>query len=143
MITSKSILNLLESFFIGGISNYSSREVHIYLNPDLSDIIDMTKTARDEQRSLTLVRVVVDAKKKLIYAADAYGVDHSDIRNSVKLNLKVPWVVDAIANIKNGKLISNNVFVPDDKVKDVKQFNWKFVDKYIKNFSDDLLISCR
>lgn len=140
MISSKEILRLVESFLMGDISKFS-QEFYIYINPDSSDIIEMVKDAREEQRQLSGLRIVADAKTQKVYASDAYRVDHLDIRRSVGLLISgAPWILDLLATVKSGNIVFQSVFIPDGHVKqEIHKYNWDFVKKYIKNFSLEIL----
>lgn len=134
VITSNRINKILESFLLGDISKFS-QEFYIYSNPDSSDIAEMVKTARDEQRQLTGIRVVADAKKQTVYVTDAFLVDHNDIRKSVKLPNTVPWIIDGLATYESGKFVFKSVFIPDGQIKqEIQNYNWSFANRYIKNF---------
>lgn len=138
VISANKINKILESFLLGDISRFS-QEFYIYSNPDSSDIAEMVKTARDEQRQLTGIRVVADAKKQIVYVTDAFLVDHNDIRKSVKLPNNVPWIVDGLATYESGKFVFKSVFNLDGRInQEIQKYNWSFVSRYVKNFPSKL-----
>ena len=133
MITSKHIIQISEEYAFLGKS--LGHPVEIYKNPASSDLLDMVKFANNQKRQLRKVRFVADSKSKVVYVADAYLIEHNNIRKIVGLptypTRNDSWVLDGIADYTSGKLY---LLVCSPTVGNFS-FNWEFVDRYVPGVS--------
>jgi hypothetical protein len=133
MITSKQIIKLSEEYAAMGKSQ--GYQVEIYKNPASSDLSALVKFAKEHNRQLRKVRFVADAKTKTVYVADAYLIEHNDIRKIVGLptypTRNDSWVLDGIADYVSGKL---NLITCSPTVGNFS-FSWEFVDRYVPGVS--------
>lgn len=136
MITSKQII---ETFVGSGIAY--GETINIYENPSSSDFLSLSKEAKSNNRKLEDIRFIVNAKKQVVYVADAEICTHEDIRRIMSLPLMWNriidyWLIDGLARKTGGgaKIRHCTLFVENFQ----HNWNWSFASKYISGFSEYL-----
>ncbi len=136
MIKSKHIIEISEKYSSSGQA--MGHRVEVFEDPTSSDILSLSKNAKDEGRKLESVRFIADATSKKVYVADAYNVTHDHIRQFEGYPSRFSntgnstyHLIEGLATVQNGKLFIKNC----DRYKESFQYNWTFADSYINGFS--------
>jgi hypothetical protein len=105
MITSRNILDILESYKTSIKHQWTKASYPVYENPSVSDYIDLNKYVKSlnfsDYKKLDSVRFVVDFLDKKVYVADGFLSLHNEmIRN---FNLDPDNTLQGEALIRGGK----------------------------------------
>lgn len=139
MLTSRQILILLEDYVTSGVcysikrpGNTAELKFPIYVNPGSSDLRELEKSARLDNRILKELRFIADANHKKFYVCDAYLGLHEKMLSALSFYDSGGDIIGGTVKMSGGKPLYPDIFI-----KSVNSFNydWTFVDKYIKNFS--------
>ena len=147
MITSNKIIEICEEW----VKSYSAsgRIFSIYENPTSSDLVKLTKEAREDGRKLTDIRFIANHKDRMIYIVDGYHVLHEAMRAALQFGQdykKTSWLLEGMGKISSNKInmykwdkfeyfVSNKVIESDAAVRkcfgETLNYNWSWVDQYI------------
>lgn len=105
MITSRNIIDMLESYKISIKHHWTKVPYPVYENPSSSDYADLNKYVKSlnssDHKKLWSVRFMADFQKKKVYIADGYLSLHDEmIRN---LNLDPNNTLQGEATVRGGK----------------------------------------
>ena len=105
MITSRNIINILESYKVSINHHWTKVPYPVYENPSSSDYADLNKYVKSlnspDHKKLWSVRFMADFQKKKVYIADGYLSLHDEmIRN---LNLDPNNILQGEATVRGSK----------------------------------------
>ena len=155
MITSNYIIKICEEYFKS--SSASGRIFSIYENPTSSDLVKLTKEAREDGRKLTDIRFIANNKDKKIYIVDGYHVLHEAMRAALQFGQeykKTSWLLECMGKVSSNKIsmykwdkfeyfVANKVIENDAVLRkcfeDTLNYNWSWVDQYISGCSSVMI----
>lgn len=142
MVTSKQILSLLESYVTSGLccivkvaGKLTEIKFPIYVNPGSSDLIELEKAARFDNRKLKELRFIADAKAKKLYVCDAFLGLHEKMLSALKFSTSDKTIVGGIITMSGGKPYYLDIFVQSSES---FKLDWTFADRYVSRFSSEM-----
>jgi hypothetical protein len=102
MITSHTITGILEDFLIGKKLNPGGY-LEIFTNPSLSEFKEMIKRKDGTLVNYGEIRFIADAKKRILYAWNAYIGTHNDARQILGMDPnteKTPYLLNGTAVVR-------------------------------------------
>lgn len=169
MITSKRILDLLESYRLS--KKVNNQLLTVYENPTQSEMKKAGYLSVDddgEEHPLSKqfqgdVRYIADARDKKVYVWGAWDSIHDDVRRLLKFpdqsqTFKTPYLIEGVAKVTVSGVATNDMQQSDYWTRvssknilgqDAKKFklffntvfsyDWLWLDKHIKNSNRDIL----
>lgn len=142
MITSKQIFSLLESYVTSGLcctvkvaGKLTEIKFPIYVNPGRSDLIELEKAARTDNRKLKELRFIADAKNKKFYVCDAYLGLHEKMLTALNLTNSNKDILGGIVTMSGGKPLYLDIVVSSPSSVNL---DWTFANRYVSRFSSEI-----
>lgn len=144
MITSKQIINIIEKW--SNTIKAKNTNIYIYENPTSSDIIELIKNSN--YKTSVEIRFICNSKNQTVYVWDAYLATHFDVASHLNLGsiTSSSHLLCGMCKVVNGRLQSTEIYLVNGSPSDEKynllfsvlEYNWLFVDKYIRGINDYL-----